>query len=216
LTSWSIRGRRTALRDDDERVAAVVHDALVANDIDATMFEQELAPNIIMRWIDLTDWWTFWRGGKITKSTILRALESGYEAALFDADWFLSTLKSRDGQLQGIDVLADGLSKDDLAEWVRNIHGLGDGSPNGVVGALGWDKIVAKTADEVLIAVLDAMAQKAGLVVPKEEPQEARVEGVANGDSTGEPIAGVDSVITLVKDEELIPLSEKDDSASIL
>jgi hypothetical protein len=214
LTTWSIRGKRTALRDDDDRVSAVVHDALVAGDIDATMFEQALAPNIIMRWIDLTDWWTFWRGGKITKYTILRALESGYEAALFDAEWFLGALKNHGGKLQGTDVLAEGLSKDDLTEWVRNIHEGGDGSPKGIVGALGWDKIVAKTSDEVLIAVLDAMAQKVALVAPKDEAQVTRGGGTANGGGGGsaEQVIDADAAATLFKEEELLPVGEWDES----
>ena len=210
LTTWSIRGKRTALRDDDDRVGAVVHDALVAGDIDATMFEQALAPNIIMRWIDLTDWWAFWRGGKITKYTILRALESGYESALFDAEWFLGTLRSHGGKLQGTDVLAEGLSKDDLTEWVRNIHETGDGSPKGIVGALGWDKIVAKTADEVLIAVLDAMALKVALVVPKDESAsgaKAANGGGGGGGGSGEQVLDADAAAKLFPDDELLPVA---------
>jgi hypothetical protein len=206
LTTWSIRGKRTALRDDDDRVAAVVHDALAAGDIDGTMFEQALAPNVIMRWIDLADWWTFWRGGKITKYTILRALESGYEAALFDADWFLGALKSHGGKLQGTDVLAEGLSKDDLSEWVRNIHEAGDGSPKGIVGALGWDKIVAKTADEVLIAVLDAMASKVALVGPKDDSAPKAANGGGVGGGSGEQVLDADAAATLFKDDELLPV----------
>ena len=48
---------------------------------------------------------------------------------------------------------------------MRRIHETGDGTPKGLVAALGWDKIVAKTANEVLVAVLDAMVAKVGLVV---------------------------------------------------
>jgi hypothetical protein len=181
LTTWGVRGRKSALRDDDGKVQSVVHDSLVAGDIDAVMFEEALAPDVIMRWIDLTDWWVFWRGGKITKYTILRALESGYEAALFDAEWFLDSLRAHGGKLKGTDVLAEGLSKADLTEWVRHIHESGDGSPKGIVTALGWDQIVAKTSDEVLVSVLDAMAAKVALVVPKDpsSPEPGKNDGKA-------------------------------------
>src|SRR5262249_30033384 len=43
----------------------------------------------------------------------------------------------------------------------------GDGSPQGILSALGWESIVAKTANEVLLAVVDAMAQKNGLMPAK-------------------------------------------------
>jgi hypothetical protein len=163
LTTWGVRGKKSALRDDDGKVQSVVHDALVAGDIDSSMFEDALAPDTIMRWIDLADWWTFWRGGKITKYTILKALESGYELGLFDAEWFLGTLRSHEGKLRGTDVLSEGLSKADLTEWVRRIHEGADGSPKGLLAALGWDQIVAKTADDVLVAVVDVMAVKVSL-----------------------------------------------------
>lgn len=163
LTTWGVRGKKSALRDDDGKVQSVVHDALVAGDIDSSMFEDALAPDTIMRWIDLTDWWVFWRGGKITKYTILKALESAHELGLFDAEWFLETLRSHEGKLRGTDVLSEGLSKADLTEWVRRIHQSADGSAKGLLAALGWDQIVAKTAEEVLIAVVDAMAVKVSL-----------------------------------------------------
>jgi hypothetical protein len=178
LTTWGVRGKKSALMDDDGKVQSVMHDALVAGDVDASMFEDALSADTIMRWIDLSDWWTFWRGGKITKYTILKALESAYELGLFDADWFLDSVRAQGGKLRGTDVLAEGLNKADLTEWVRRIHEGGDGSPKGLLAALGWDQIVAKTADEVLVAVLDAMALKVSLAAPldgkvpdKEPPQ---------------------------------------------
>src|SRR5690242_606806 len=33
LSTWGIRGKRTALRDDDERVRNAVHDALLSDDV---------------------------------------------------------------------------------------------------------------------------------------------------------------------------------------
>jgi hypothetical protein len=163
LTGWGVRGQKSALRDSDDKVRAVVHDALVAGDVDAKMFEDSIAPEVVVRWVDLPDWWTFWRGGKLAKYSILKALETGYELELFDAEWFLRTIASKDGKLRGTDMLAQGLSKADLTEWVRAISGTADGSARGIVAALGWDQIVSKTQDDVLIAVLDAIASKVGL-----------------------------------------------------
>jgi hypothetical protein len=163
LTSWGVRGQKSALRDSDEKVRAVVHDALVAGDVDAPMFESSLAPEVLVRWIDLPDWWAFWRGGKLAKYSILKALETGYELGLFDADWFLITVGSKDGKTRGTDLLSEGLSKADLTEWLRAIYLTADGSPRGIVAALGWDQIVSKTPDDVLISVLDAIAAKVGL-----------------------------------------------------
>src|SRR3954471_14880198 len=42
IAGWRVRGLKAALRDDDERVRAVVADALEAGDIDAAMFETGL------------------------------------------------------------------------------------------------------------------------------------------------------------------------------
>jgi len=177
LTAWGVRGQKSALRDSDEKVRAVVHDALVAGDVDARMFEASIAPEVVVRWLDLPDWWGFWRGGKLAKFSILKALESGYELGLFDAEWFLQTVASKDGKTRGTDVLAEGLSKADLTEWLRAIYVTADGSPRGIVAALGWDQIVSKTPDDVLIAVLDAIAIKVGL---KEEAKPKKVESAPN------------------------------------
>jgi hypothetical protein len=163
LASWGIRGAKAALRDTDEKVQSVVHDALVAGDIDHVAFEDGLNSEIVVRWAPLAEWWTFWRGGKLTKGAIQKALATAYELLLFDAKWFLDSIESRGGKLRGTDVLSDGLTKDDLAEWVKKIHESGDGTPKGLLNAIGWDRVVARTANEVLVAVLDAMALKAGL-----------------------------------------------------
>jgi hypothetical protein len=168
LAAWGIRGAKAALRDDDAKVQSVVHDALVAGDLDHTALEEGLRPDVLVKWAPLGDWWTFWRGGKLSKNALQKALVTAYELALFDAKWFLDTIDSRGGKLKGTDVLADGLAKEDLTEWMRKIHESGDGSPRGIVAALGWDKIVAKTTNDVLIAVLDAMVTKVGLAKPAE------------------------------------------------
>ena len=164
LAAWGIRGAKAALRDTDEKVQSVIHDALVAGDLEHAGFEEGLSPETIVTWSPHAEWWTFWRGGKLSKNALQKALVAAYELALFDAKWCFDTMDSRGGKLRGTDVLADGLTKDDMTEWVRNVHQSGDGSPKGLLAALGWEKIVAKTTNDVLIAVLDAMVVKVGLV----------------------------------------------------
>lgn len=163
LAQWGIRGLKAALRDSDDKVQSVVHDALVAGDVDHAAFEQGLAADVLVRWVPLASWWTFWRAGKLSKKAIGRALETAYELALFDAKWLLDTLESRGGKLRGTDVIAEGLTKADLTEWVKRIHVSGDGSPKGILAAIGWEKVVAQTANEVLVSALDALATKVGL-----------------------------------------------------
>ena len=174
IAAWGIRGIKAALRDTDEKVQSVVHDALVAGDVDHNAFEDGLTPDTLVRWVPLGDLWSFWRGGKLTKQAIHKALSTAYELYLFDARWFLDTIQAKGGAIKGTDVLADGLEKADLTAWVRRIHETGDGTPKGLVAALGWDKIVARTANEVLIAVLDAMVAKVGLVVGTPKAAESR------------------------------------------
>jgi hypothetical protein len=163
--AWGIRGVKAAMRDSDEKIQSVVHDALVAGDIDPTAFEEGLSPDTLVRWLPLADLWAFWRAGKMTKHALHKALSTAYELYLFDARWFLDTISAKGGAIKGTDVLSDGLSKDELGQWIHKIHETGDGTPKGIVAALGWDKIASKTADDVLVAVLDAMVAKVGLVV---------------------------------------------------
>ena len=175
VAAWGIRGIKAALRDSDERIQQVMHDALVAGDVDHAAFEEGLAPETLVRWLPLGDLWAFWRGGKLTKQAIHKALSTAYELYLFDARWFLDTINSKGGALKGTDVLSDGLTKDDLTQWIHRIHETGDGTPKGLVAALGWDKIVSKTPNDVLVAVLDAMVTKVGLVAaPSKDPQVSR------------------------------------------
>jgi hypothetical protein len=169
IAAWGIRGIKSALRDSDEKIQAVVHDALVAGDLDHVAFEDGLSPETLVRWVPLGDLWSFWRGGKLSKQAIHKALSTAYELYLFDARWFLDTITAKGGSIRGTDVLADGLTKDDLTQWIHRIHETGDGTPKGIVASLGWDKIVAKTANDVLIAVLDAMVMKVGLVVASKD-----------------------------------------------
>jgi hypothetical protein len=176
IAAWGIRGIKAALRDSDEKIQSVVHDALVAGDVDHTAFEEGLGAETLVRWVPLGDLWSFWRGGKLTKQAIHKALSTAYELYLFDARWFLDTIQAKGGAIKGTDVLADGLEKADLSAWIRRVHETGDGTPKGLVAALGWDKIVAKTANEVLVAVLDAMVAKVGLVVGGKTESRPRLE----------------------------------------
>ena len=67
----------------------------------------------------LPDWWSFWRGGKLSKQALQKALDSGYELGLFDAKWFFETIESPGGKLKGTDVVSEGLTKAELTEWIR-------------------------------------------------------------------------------------------------
>jgi hypothetical protein len=176
IAAWGIRGIKAALRDPDERVQQVVHDALVAGDVDHQAFEEGLTPETLVRWVPLADLWAFWRGGKLTKQALHKALSTAYELYLFDARWFLETINAKGGALKGTDVLSDGLTKDELTQWIRRVHETGDGTPKGLVAALGWDKIVAKTTNEVLVAVLDAMVTKVGLVLASPRESTPKLE----------------------------------------
>src|SRR5579864_5931367 len=178
IAAWGIRGIKAALRDSDEKVQTVVHDALVAGDLDHVAFEDGLAPEILVRWLPLADLWSFWRGGKLTKQAGHKALATAYELYLFDARWFLDAISGKGGSLRGTDVLADGLTKDDLTQWIHRIHETGDGTPKGIVSALGWEKIVAKTSNDVLVSVLDSMVAKVGLVVAPRESSPRALDDV--------------------------------------
>ncbi|HEY2365643.1 MAG TPA: hypothetical protein VGH87_04620 [Polyangiaceae bacterium] len=163
LSAWGIRGAKAALRDEDEKVATVVLDALAAGDLDADAFETALAPDKLLAWVPLASFWAFWRAGAINKAALLRAFTKAYELKLLDAKAFVDDLKARGGEVTGTDVLGNALTKDDLIEWVRKIHAAGDGSPKGIVEALGWEKIVAKAPTEALLGALDALAVRLGI-----------------------------------------------------
>src|SRR5690349_13767631 len=175
------------MRDDDSRVRAVVHDAFVAGDIDDQTFEDGLAPELIIGWVELADWWRFWRGGKHTKYSIQRALETAYDLELLDARWFLDTLESGGGKLHGTDVLVEGMSKTELADWIKKIHESGDGSPRGLLNALGWPTLVAKTSNAVLLSAMDAFAQKNGLVKDKFKADEGEPDGTRGSTPPSRP-----------------------------
>jgi hypothetical protein len=176
LTSWGLRGAKSALKDTDDKVQSVVWDALLAGDIDHDAFEQAILSDVVVRWVPLGDWWTFWRGGKLSKLAIHKALDTAYELGLFDAKWFFDSIEGPGGKLKGTDVVSEGLTKAELTEWVRKIHASGDGSPKGMLAAIGWDRIVGKTPNDVLIKVLDSFAQKVALVAPAPTPPGGKAE----------------------------------------
>ncbi len=167
VSGWGIRGARSAQRDTDEKIKQVVADAFAAGDIDESMFEQGLDARILIDWIPLSEWWSFWRTGKLTGVAVQKALATARELGLFDDRWFLENVDGRGGKLKGTDTLCDTLSKDQIIGWIRNVHRSGDGSPGGLVAALGWDVILAKTSQEALLFALDALAKKVGLVAEK-------------------------------------------------
>ncbi len=162
LTAWGLRGAKTSLRDDDAKVKSVVHDALVAGDIDAAAFEEGIDASTLVQYVPLGAYWSFWRGADLTKSALRKALVVAYDLGLFDAAWLWETLAR--GDLRGIDVVADALSKAELSEWLRAVHRSSDGSPTGFLVALGWDRLVTRTPNDALLRVLDALAAKVGLL----------------------------------------------------
>ena len=179
VAGWGIRGAKAALRDDDERIRMVIHDAILAGDIDENVFEQGVTPAIIADWVPLDEWWGFWRSGKVTGVPVQKALATARELGLFDDRWFLENVDGRGGRLKGTDTICDTLSKDQIVVWMRNVHTAGDGSPAGLVAALGWETILAKTAQEALLFALDALAKKIGLVAVEQPVRGSEVPGIA-------------------------------------
>ncbi|HEY8077807.1 MAG TPA: hypothetical protein VIF62_26960, partial [Labilithrix sp.] len=172
LSAWGIRGAKAALRDDDEKVRSVVHDAFVAGDIDESVFEEGVNAQILVDWTPLPEWWAFWRQGKLTGVAIQKALATARELALIDDKWFLLNVQGRGGKLKGTDVLCDTLSKDQIVAWIRKIHETGDGSPAGIIAAIGWETVLAKTAQDALLFALDQFARKAHLAPEPEKKDE--------------------------------------------
>lgn len=160
ISAWGIRGSKAALRDSDEKVASVVSDALLAGDLTPGDFEEGLSAALVIAWVPLPEWWAFWRGGVISKAAALKALTTAYELKLFDAAWFFDHLEARGGALKGTRVVSDGLTKEDLTDWIDRVHKTQNGTPAGLLDALGWEKLVGKTQNEALFGVLDAFAKK--------------------------------------------------------
>jgi hypothetical protein len=62
---------------------------------------------------------------------------------------------------------------------MRNVHLGGDGSAAGIVAALGWETILAKTSQEALLFAVDALAKKIGLVAIEPAVRGSEVPGIA-------------------------------------
>lgn len=202
VAGWGIRGAKAAARDDDDRVRSVVHDALLAGDIDEAIFEGGVAASIIVDWVPLTEWWAFWRTGKVSGAPAQKALATARQLGLFDDRWFLQNVEGRGGKLKGTDTICDTLTKDQIVVWLRGVHASGDGSPAGLVAALGWETILAKTSQEALLFALDALAKKIGLVPTEREVRGSEVPGIAIPDYpleekgvTEEPPASLDDAL---------------------
>jgi hypothetical protein len=175
VSHWGVRGAKSAIRDTDEKIKQVVADALAAGDIDEAIFEEGVNAQVLIDWAPLAEWWQFWRTGKLTGIAIQKALAVARELGLFDDRWFLLNVDGRGGKLKGTDTLCDTLSKDQIISWIRKVHESGDGSPAGLIAALGWETVLTKTAQEALLFALDAFAKKVGLVAapaPPEHPEE--------------------------------------------
>lgn len=226
LSAWGIRGGKAALKDDDDKVKSVVHDALVAGDIDEATFEEGMTAQILVDWVALSDWWSFWRHGKLTGVAVQKALATARELALIDDRWFLANIQARGGKLKGTDVICDTLGKDQIVTWMRKVHESGDGSPAGLVAAIGWDTILTKTAQEGLLFALDAFAKKVGLITdgpaqveaPKKEetiPSSTRVVHDARTDAPAAPADfipdGLDSGLVVTVPD--IPVIDSADDA---
>jgi hypothetical protein len=163
LASWGIRGRKTAMRDDDERVCAAVHDAFLAGDIDDELFEQGIRAEMVIGWAEFPDWWTFWRSGRHTPHSLALAFEAASELGLLDASWFFEAMESTDGTLRGTDVLTSAMTPAELGAWIKRVHQSGDGSPNGLLEAIGWPVVIDRTPVSFLLLILDRFAPKLGV-----------------------------------------------------
>lgn len=172
VAGWGVRGAKSAIRDTDEKIKQVVADALAAGDIDEAIFEEGVNAQVLIDWAPLSEWWQFWRTGKLTGVAIQKALAVARDLGLFDDRWFLLNVDGRGGKLKGTDTLCDTLSKDQIIAWIRKVHESGDGSPAGLVAALGWETVLTKTSQEALLFALDAFAKKVGLVTAPTPPEQ--------------------------------------------
>ena len=94
-----------------------------------------LTAQLLVDWVALTDWWNFWRKGKLTGVAIRKALATARELGLIDDKWFFENLEGRGGRLKGTDVVCDTLTKDQVIGWLKNVHASGDGSPSGLIAS---------------------------------------------------------------------------------
>ncbi len=179
ISGWGIRGAKAALRDTDDKVAAVVSDALIAGDLSSTAFEDGLTAATVVAWVPLVEWWRFWRGGSFTKAAFSKAIVTAYDLGLFDAEWMFDHLATKTSK--GTDAITETLSKEDLSVWIKRVHESKDGSAKGLLDALGWEKLIGKTRDDALLGLLDALAAKFGWTTTTEEVPTITTETPAIG-----------------------------------
>jgi hypothetical protein len=127
--------------------------------------------------VPLTEWWSFWRASVLTKAALGKALVTAYDLVLFDAAWMFEHLESKTHK--GTDVVSEALGKEELSAWIKQVHASKDGTDKGLLQALGWEKLIAKTNNDSLVGLLDALAIKVGLTPAPEQPAATPAVGVA-------------------------------------
>ncbi|MGH7284598.1 MAG: hypothetical protein ACRELY_23990 [Polyangiaceae bacterium] len=165
LAGWKIRGPKTALLDDDVKTEKVVYDHLMAGDIDHAVFEEGISPDVLVASVPLTEWWIFWRTGRLSAAVLVYALTVAREQKLLDAKWFLENVVATEGDARGIDVFAPKLTKEDLSAWIRMIAKSSNATPEGIMTALGWDKALASLSVSSLMILLDGLITRIGLAL---------------------------------------------------
>ncbi len=176
LTAWGIRGQNRAKTDSDEKVLEVTFDALTATppDLDDKAFEEGVDAEKTIRWADLRHWWKFWRAGNLRKEDLTVFFRTAFELNLVDAKIFFAMIEDPKKKLTGIDVVSTAISPEDRIAWIRAIYETRDRDEDAILMALGWEKIVIKVDNAILITVADRLAERIGLVhVPppkKDEP----------------------------------------------
>ena len=122
----------------------------------------------------LAEWWSFWRRARSPASPIQKALATARELGLID-DQLVP--RERPGPRRQ----AEGHRRRSATRSarIRSSRGCasstsrGDGSPAGIVAALGWETVLAKTAQDALLFALDQFARKAGLAPERRRRREA-------------------------------------------
>lgn len=191
LSNWGVRGKKSALRDDDEKVRTTLADALGAGDIDAAVIESGVTPEILVDWAPLDDWWTFWRGSALPTGAIRKALATARELDMFDEKWFFQNLALKSQRLDGTDVVSAALSKEQVTAWLLAVHASEDATPAGLMRAVGWDTVLGRTAHEALLHALDALAVNVGLVKPADAPAASAAPAPAPSAASVPPSASV-------------------------
>ncbi len=162
LAGWGLRGLKAALRDSDAKVESLVHEALLAGDLDAERFEESLTPDLLVRHVPSPQVASFVRQVPHTAPSIARILGRAHAASLFDAAWFFAHVTARGGKITGLDAVCDLLSKQEIVEWLKRVHASGDGSPRSWIAALDLELTLAKLPLESLASLLEGLVDTLG------------------------------------------------------